>query len=171
MTKKEPSGIHLLVNNAGIARDDATKFSTNGEPDLTSAEAISAHFLKSSPDSWAETFNTNVTGVFFTSMAFAPLLARAKESTPGYAPSIVTVSSISGQLKGSSGGQPAYAASKAAATHVSRMLATTLVKTGIRVNVIAPGIFPSEVRFHFFSHSLLSLLSHSFSPNPWLTPY
>ena len=30
---KEPKGIHLLVNNAGIARDDNTKYS-NGKPDF-----------------------------------------------------------------------------------------------------------------------------------------
>lgn len=30
---KEPNGIHVLVNNAGIARDDNTKYS-NGKPDM-----------------------------------------------------------------------------------------------------------------------------------------
>lgn len=30
---KEPNGIHLLVNNAGIARDDNTKYS-NEKPDF-----------------------------------------------------------------------------------------------------------------------------------------
>lgn len=39
----------------------------------------------------------------------------------------------------------AYAASKAAFTHVSRMLATTFQGTKVRCNVIAPGIFPSEM--------------------------
>ena len=48
-------------------------------------------------------------------------------------------------MKGSSGGQPAYAASKAAFTHLSRMLATTFKDTKVRVNTIAPGIFPSEM--------------------------
>ena len=48
-------------------------------------------------------------------------------------------------MKGSSSGQFAYAASKAAATHVSRMLATTFAQTKVRVNVIAPGVFPSEM--------------------------
>jgi enoyl-[acyl-carrier-protein] reductase (NADH) len=31
--ERESKGIHLLVNNAGIAKDDATKYS-NGSPDL-----------------------------------------------------------------------------------------------------------------------------------------
>jgi NAD(P)-dependent dehydrogenase (short-subunit alcohol dehydrogenase family) len=30
---QSPNGIHLLVNNAGIARDDNTKYS-NGQPDM-----------------------------------------------------------------------------------------------------------------------------------------
>lgn len=56
MKEKEPKGIQLLVNNAGIARDDDTKFcefsrgawclkarltqvsASNGEPDMSSAE-------------------------------------------------------------------------------------------------------------------------------------
>ena len=79
------------------------------------------------------------------SMAFLPLLARGGKNVPGYSSSIVNVSSISGALKGSSGGQFAYAASKAAFTHMSRMLATTFKETKVRVNVIAPGMFPSEM--------------------------
>ena len=48
-------------------------------------------------------------------------------------------------MKGSSNGQFAYASSKAATIHLTRMLATTLANAKIRVNQIAPGIFPSEM--------------------------
>jgi NAD(P)-dependent dehydrogenase (short-subunit alcohol dehydrogenase family) len=102
---KESNGIHLLVNNAGIARDDNTKFSTNGRPEMGDAEAISRHFLKSEDAQWQETFQTNVFGQFFMSMAFLPLLAKGRDVTPGYTSQIVNVSSISGQLKGSSNGR------------------------------------------------------------------
>lgn len=78
-------------------------------------------------------------------MAFLPLLAKGGSSAADYSSSVVNVSSISGCMKGSSAGQFAYAASKAAATHVGRMLATTFVQCGVRVNTIAPGVFPSEV--------------------------
>ncbi|KAK5127017.1 hypothetical protein LTR85_008376 [Meristemomyces frigidus] len=145
MAEKEPKGIHLLVNNAGIARDDNTKFSSNGQPDMTSPDAISEHFLKSEEQQWMDTFQTNVMGQYFMSMAFLPLLAKGREVTPGYTSQVVNVSSISGQMKGSSSGQPAYASSKAAFTHLSRMLATTFMDCKVRVNVIAPGIFPSEM--------------------------
>lgn len=145
LEQKEPKGIQLLLNNAGIARDDKTKFSTNGQPDMSDAKAISEHFLRTEPENWADTMKTNVAAVYYMSMAFLPLLAKGRDVTPGYTSSIVNISSISGTMKGSSMGQFAYACSKAAATHLSRMLATTLKDTKIRVNVIAPGIFPSEM--------------------------
>lgn len=107
--------------------------------------AISKHFLKTEPENWADTLKTNVTAGYWTSMAFLPLLAKGNKRTPGYTSSIVNVSSISGAMKGSSAGQFAYATSKAAFTHLSRMLATTFVDVKVRVNVIAPGIFPSEM--------------------------
>jgi len=143
--EKEPKGIQLLVNNAGVARDDNTKFSSNGQPDMSSPEAISKHFLRSEEDQWLETFRINVMGQYFASMAFLPLLAKGSAVTPGYSSSVVNVSSISGAMKGSSMGQFAYASSKAAYTHLSRMLATTFKDVKVRVNVIAPGVFPSEM--------------------------
>jgi len=145
LSAKESNGIHLLVNNAGIARDDNTKFSTNDQPEATDADAISKHFLRSEDSQWAETFKTNVTGQYFMAMAMLPLLAKGREVTPGYTSQVVNVSSISGAMKGSSNGQFAYASSKAACTHLSRMLATTFKDCKVRVNTIAPGIFPSEM--------------------------
>ncbi|GIZ39255.1 hypothetical protein CKM354_000264500 [Cercospora kikuchii] len=144
--QKEPNGIQLLVNNAGIARD-STKFSANedGPPDMSSAEAISKYFLRSEEQEWADTFRTNVMGQYFMSMAFLSLLEKGGKQTPGYSSSVVNVSSISGAMKGSSMGQFAYASSKAAFTHMSRMLATTFKDVKVRVNVIAPGVFPSEM--------------------------
>ncbi|KAL4724351.1 hypothetical protein ACLX1H_008965 [Fusarium chlamydosporum] len=141
--EKEPNGIHLLVNNAGIARDDDTKFL--GEPDMSDAQAVSDHFLATKPEQWAETLKTNVAGPYYMSVAFLPLLAKGRDATPGYTSQIVNVSSISGAMKGSSMGQPIYATSKAAVTHLSRILATLCKDVKVRVNVIAPGIFPSEM--------------------------
>lgn len=142
--QKESKGIHLLVNNAGIARDDNTKYS-NSEPDFKDAKSISEHLMKSDPEAWVETFRTNVAGQFFTAAAFLPLLAQGRASTPGYSPSIVNITSISGVTKGSSKGQFAYASSKAAFNHLTRMMATTFAEAKIRVNAIAPGVFPSEM--------------------------
>ncbi|KAI0140640.1 hypothetical protein BJ166DRAFT_597867 [Pestalotiopsis sp. NC0098] len=143
--EKEPKGIHLLVNNAGIARDDATKYSSAGQPDMKDAQAISEHFMKSEQGAWAETFQTNVAGAYYMSMALLPLLAKGRDATPGYTSQVVNVTSISGVMKGPSMGQPIYATSKAAATQLSRVLAALFTGVGIRVNTIAPGLFPSEM--------------------------
>ena len=113
VASKESNGIHLLVNNAGIARDDNTRYSKAGKPDFGSAQAISDHFMQSEPEQWQDTFQTNLTGQFFTTMAFLPLLGKARDATPGYSPSVVNIASISGVMKGSSSGQFAYATSKA----------------------------------------------------------
>lgn len=132
---------------------------------MSNPQAISEHFLKSSPESWAETFKINVTGPFYMSMAFLPLLAKGRETTPGYSSSVVNVSSISGSLKGTSGGQFAYAASKSAATHLTRMLASTFSQTKVRVNCIAPGIFPSEMTAGKSDENNKSVINRSIS-NP-----
>ncbi|KAL8780391.1 MAG: hypothetical protein Q9194_000954 [Teloschistes cf. exilis] len=145
ITSKESNGIHLLVNNAGIARDNNTRFSKAGKPDPKSPENIAEHLMASESEQWAETFQTNITAQYFMSAAFLPLLAKGREVTPGYSTSIVNVASISGVMKGSSMGQFAYATSKAGLIHLTRMLATTFAESKIRVNCIAPGIFPSEM--------------------------
>lgn len=159
---KESKGIQLLVNNAGIARDDATKYckfivsrcsmgcladqlASAGQPDMKDATAISEHFLKSEEQAWSETFQTNVAGLYYTSMAFLPLLSKGGEAVPGYTSQVVNVTSISGVMKGPSAGQPIYAASKGAATQTSRVLASLFTDVKVRVNTIAPGVFPSEM--------------------------
>ncbi|KAJ8071990.1 hypothetical protein PM082_015548 [Marasmius tenuissimus] len=145
LESKEPNGIHLLVNSAGILIDDDTEFSVNGQPDMKDAKAISEHFLKTKPEQWAQTMKTNVTGPYYMSLAFLPLLSKGGANTPGYSSQIINITSAAGATKGTSNGRPAYAASKAAATHLSRMLATTFKDAKVRVNVIAPGVFPSEM--------------------------
>ncbi|KAL9088571.1 MAG: hypothetical protein Q9165_006091 [Trypethelium subeluteriae] len=94
---KEPNGIHLLVNNAGIARDDSTKFSIVGAPNMEDPVSISKHYMNSPEDAWADTFKTNVTAAFYMSMAFLPQLAKGHRVVSGHTSSIVNVSSIAGK--------------------------------------------------------------------------
>lgn len=137
VAKQEPNGITALINNAGVARDYGTGYTKNGQPDMTDADAISKHLLRSEPEHWAETFQINVTGQYFMSAAFIPLLAKGTANSKyTMMSSIVNVSSISGLMKGSSNGQFSYAASKAAFIHLTRSFATTLKEAGIRVNQV-----------------------------------
>ena len=118
---------------------------TVGSPDFNDAQSISDHLMMSEPEQWEETFRTNVTAQYFTTAAFLPLLAKGKDVIPGYSTSVVNIASISGVMKGSSSGQFSYASSKAAFIHLTRMMATTFASAKIRVNCIAPGLFPSEM--------------------------
>lgn len=101
--------------------------------------------MKSEPEHWAEAFQTNCTGGFYMSMAFLPLLAKGHAVIPGYTSSIINTCSNSALLKHTTHGHISYAASKAAFLHLSRMLSTTFAQTGVRVNTLAPGIFPTEM--------------------------
>lgn len=140
-----PNSVSGVQRRTAFQQTANTATAANGQPDMTDANAISQHFLRSEDAQWSSTFQTNVTGQYFMAMAMLPLLAKGGEVTPGYTSQVVNVSSISGQMKGSSNGQFAYASSKAACTHLSRMLATTFKDCKVRVNTIAPGIFPSEM--------------------------
>ena len=139
MAEREPQGIHLLVNCAGVAEDQTARPVT----DFTNADSIRAHLSRATPESWAETFQTNVTAQYFTSVAFVPQLAAGTRNTPGYSASIVNIAPISGVRAGSNH-HFAYEASKAAFMQLSQTLAAALKGIDLRVNCIAPGDFPSE---------------------------
>jgi NAD(P)-dependent dehydrogenase (short-subunit alcohol dehydrogenase family) len=86
----------------------------------------------------AETFETNVTAMHFVPTAFIPLLAKGSTNNHGYSASMINVASISGMMQGSSSGQFAYAASKAAALHLGKILGTSFVHAKVRRYLSAP---------------------------------
>ena len=146
IAKREPQGVHILVNNAGVALEEGyTKLEGKEEVDFSNAESLSKWLLRGDQTTWAQTFDTNVTAQFFVAAMFLPQLEKARKNTPGYSPVVINIASISGVMKGSSKGQFAYATSKAALLHLTQMLGTILTKAKIRVNCIAPGLFPSEM--------------------------
>ncbi|CAD6573916.1 MAG: hypothetical protein ASARMPREDX12_006315 [Alectoria sarmentosa] len=165
---KETKGIHLLVNNVGIARDEKTQFDKAGKPDWRSAKASYEHFLQSEPELWADTSRTNIPAQFFTTMAFLPLLEKGRNLSPGYTSSVVNIASISGFMKDTSGGHFAYAISKhstSGSIQPTRMMATTLAEAKIGVNCVAPGIFPTEMTAGSLRRRLKSKLDMTMS-NP-----
>ncbi|KAI1353974.1 hypothetical protein F5Y01DRAFT_274872 [Xylaria sp. FL0043] len=140
---KEPKGLHILVNNAGISGSTLETSASSGEEakkNLFDAEA-------STFEDWTSVYQTNVAQLFFTTTAFMPLLAKASDQEHGWSSSVVNITSISGLVRGSQH-HFQYNASKAAANHLTRMLATELAaenRIRVRINAIAPGVFPSEM--------------------------
>jgi len=78
--------------------------------------------------------------------AFLPLLQAASEHQHGYSAGVINVCSISGIVK-TAQHHFAYNASKAAVIHLTKMLSFEITNNNlkIRVNSIAPGVFPSEM--------------------------
>jgi 3-oxoacyl-[acyl-carrier protein] reductase len=109
--------IDLLVNNAGITRDQPLVLSTE--------------------EDWNAVLATNLTGTwsFCRSMVFKFMKNRAG--------AVVNMSSVAG-VHGNAG-QTAYAASKAGIIGLSRSLAKEVAGHGIRVNVVAPGFIDTEM--------------------------
>ncbi|KAI9856060.1 MAG: hypothetical protein M1813_009280 [Trichoglossum hirsutum] len=163
IASKERNGIQLLVNNAGIARDLETEFAGNGEPDARDAQAISAHFMRSDPAHWSEMFATNVTAIFYMSMAFLPLLAKGCDAIPGhaYTSSIINISSNSGFLKSSTRGHIGYSASKAGSSgpdqksKLERAVSNVAGRPGCESDISATVLFLAGPGGAFYNHQIL----------------
>jgi 3-oxoacyl-[acyl-carrier protein] reductase len=109
--------IDLLVNNAGVIRDNP----------LTMLEDEDLRVV----------FETNVTGTFNMARAVAPFMISQRRGK------IINISSVSGEKGGR--GQTNYAASKGAIDAFTRSLAVELAPRGINVNAVAPGVIETEM--------------------------
>lgn len=78
--------------------------------------------------------------------AFLPLLEASTKHHHGYSGCVINICSISGIVK-TAQHHFAYNASKAALIHLTKMLGWEIAsnKIKVRVNSIAPGVFPSEM--------------------------
>jgi len=132
----------ILINNAGISgATQTTEASSAEEMRKNLFDDESATF-----DDWVNTYRTNVPQLYFMTIGFLPLLQKATEHQHGYSGTVINISSISGIVK-SSQHHFGYNASKAAAIHLTKMLASEVYNNGlkIRINSIAPGVYPSEM--------------------------
>jgi 3-oxoacyl-[acyl-carrier protein] reductase len=109
--------IDLLVNNAGIIRDNP----------LTALEDEDVRAV----------IDTNVIGAFNMTRAIAPYMVSQRRGK------IINISSVAGEKGGR--GQTNYAASKGALNAFTRALAVELAPRNITVNAVAPGVIETEM--------------------------
>ncbi|KAG7291425.1 hypothetical protein NEMBOFW57_001444 [Staphylotrichum longicolle] len=132
----------ILVNNAGISSETV-------QPESESASEMKANLFdtsKTTAQDWLDTYETDVVSMYFMTAAFLPLLQRSSERHPHWSGTVINITSISGLIK-SAQHHFAYNAAKGAASHLTRLLASEVASAGhkIRVNALAPGVFPSEM--------------------------
>jgi NAD(P)-dependent dehydrogenase (short-subunit alcohol dehydrogenase family) len=130
--------INLLVAAAGISGE-------KGIPDAEDATDMKKKlFENESFEGWAETYKTDVTAVYFTTVVLLPLLQAGTESHGHLSASVIVISSMSGIMKDAQG-HFSYNAAKGGTVHLSKLMSAEFQKLRIRVNSIAPGYFPSEM--------------------------
>jgi len=100
--------VNLLVNNAGATSVNyGDKWTPQGDPKEVSERMLSYQDF----DDWTSIYKVNVASIYFTSIAFLPLLCAARDHGYAEAGNIINVSSISGLTKESQNGQFRYASS------------------------------------------------------------
>lgn len=134
--------LHILINNAGIA-------STTQNTDIQNPDELSDTLFKDETvtfDQWERVYRSNVTQIYFMTVAFLPLLQTGTDTERGWSSTVINISSISGIVKTAQHQFP-YNTSKGAAIHLNRLLANEIISSNlkVRVNCIAPGVFPSEM--------------------------
>jgi 3-oxoacyl-[acyl-carrier protein] reductase len=108
---------HILVNNAGVTRDNL--------------------LMRMREDEWETVLATNLTSVFRLSKACLRSMMKARYGR------IVNIASVVG-LTGNPG-QANYAASKAGILGFTKSLAAEVASRGITVNTIAPGFIETDM--------------------------
>jgi NAD(P)-dependent dehydrogenase (short-subunit alcohol dehydrogenase family) len=135
--EQRESYINLLITNAGISGPKT-------EADSEDASELKKNLFSETFSQWSDTFNTNVSAVYFTTVAFLPLLQAGKETHGHLSASVIVISSMSGIMRHAQG-HFSYNAAKGATIHLAKLMSFEFKKAGIRVNSIAPGYFPSEM--------------------------
>jgi len=114
---KAHGGLQVLVNNAGITRDNLS--------------------MRMKDEDWDAVLDTNLKAVFRMSRAVMRLMMKQRYGR------IISITSV----VGASGnpGQANYAAAKAGVAGMTRSLARELGSRGITVNCVAPGFIATDM--------------------------
>jgi len=114
---KDFGGVSILVNNAGITRDNL--------------------LMRMKDDDWQAILDTNLSSVFRTSKAVMRGMMKARRGR------IINIASVIGVT--GNAGQSNYAAAKAGIIAFSKSLAKEIGSRGITVNVVAPGFIATDM--------------------------
>ncbi|BEJ09798.1 hypothetical protein CcaverHIS641_0607130 [Cutaneotrichosporon cavernicola] len=129
------AAVQLIKPQAGKGGDIVAPTS-----DVDNIEAVAKMLWEGcEDDDFNYTNQININGVYFTTVAFIPLLMKSDLK------SVVVIASIAGHILQRAVGSVSYGASKAGTMHTANLLAGRLSPAKIRVNTICPGIFPSEM--------------------------
>jgi 3-oxoacyl-[acyl-carrier protein] reductase len=109
--------IHILVNNAGITRDNL--------------------LMRMKDDEWDEIMTVNLTAVFRLCRLVVRDMLKARDGR------IVNVTSVSGEM--GNAGQTNYAAAKAGVIGFSKSLAREIGSRNVTVNCVAPGFIDTDM--------------------------
>jgi len=109
--------VTILVNNAGITRDNL--------------------LLRMKDNEWDEVIATNLSGVFHLSKTCLRGMMKARTGR------IISIASVVGVM--GNAGQANYAAAKAGIIGFSKSMAREVGSRGITVNVIAPGFIKTDM--------------------------
>lgn len=110
-------GISILINNAGITRDNLA--------------------LRMKEDEWDQVIQTNLSAVFRVTQAVLKSMLKARQGR------IITISSVVGAL--GNAGQINYAAAKAGVVGFTKSLAREVGSRNITVNCVAPGFIETDM--------------------------
>ena len=114
---RDEGGLHVLVNNAGITRDQLS--------------------MRMKDEDWHAVLATNLTAVFRASRAAIRPMMKQRDGR------IVSITSIVGAM--GNAGQANYAAAKAGVAGMTRSLAREVASRGITVNCVAPGFIETDM--------------------------
>jgi NAD(P)-dependent dehydrogenase (short-subunit alcohol dehydrogenase family) len=130
--------LDVLITAAGMS-------GTKADFESSKAEDIKAELWeKETFEAWEETMTTDISSVFFTTVAFLPLLQAAVPKRRELSPNVIVISSMSGIMRHAQG-HFSYNTAKGGTVHLAKLMSKEFQRTKVRVNSIAPGYFPSEM--------------------------